>query len=90
MASVRRTAVCLAMLVLASGASATIWPVVCGQQTIQWVIDNPAVVDGDTLSVWGIGSPPFVFTENVDYRDKSLCVANACYLPSPPASPSPD
>lgn len=90
MKAVTEEAVSLVLLVLAPGAMATTWPVIAGQQTIQETIEEPLVVDGDTLSLWGEGSPPFVFRENVDLRGKALCLANACYLPDPPAPPCMD
>jgi hypothetical protein len=76
-----------ACIALVSVSAATIWHVPGHQPTIQQMVDDPRVVDGDTISLWGIGSPPYVFNENIDYRDKSLHIANACYLPNPPAPP---
>ncbi len=37
--------------------------------------------NGDTVSVWGYGNPPFTYLENVDYQGKGVFVVNRSFLP---------
>jgi hypothetical protein len=50
--------------------------------------DRPAIQDGinaasngDTVSVWGYGEPPFAYQENVDFGGKSVFLVNRSFLP---------
>jgi len=89
MARIKMTTICLALFVFVSTGTAWVWQVPEVSRSIQYVIDSLAS-DGDTIAVWGEGSPPFVYYECIDYRGKALYIANACYLPNPPAPPNPD
>jgi hypothetical protein len=45
---------------------------------------NEGILDaqnGDTVSVWGYGAPPFTYYENVDYQGKGVFVVNRSFLP---------
>ena len=58
----------VALAVLAGQAVGTVWDVPTLEHPgIQSAINDPQVVDGDTISVWGYGEPPFTYYENVDY-----------------------
>jgi len=70
------------LAVLAGSARGNIWPVPTPlHPTIQRAIDDAQVVDGDTISVWGNGSPPYYYCENVDFGSKSVFVVNRSFLP---------
>jgi len=47
---------------------------------IQWAIDDAQ--DGDTVSVWGYGDPPFTYYENVNFLGKGIFVVNRSFLPN--------
>lgn len=53
MINFKKTAVCWTLLVFASGGAAMVWRVPEVQPTIQRMIEDPMVMDGDTISVWG-------------------------------------
>jgi len=48
---------------------------------IQEAIDQLAQ-DGDTISVWGEGEPPFTYYGNFNFKNKSIFVVNRSYLPN--------
>jgi hypothetical protein len=84
MVRINRFIVALLPLVLVSGTMATVWLVPERQNTIQAMIDDTLVVDGDTVSVWGPppgqDSPPYTYAR-VDSLKKSLVIASRCFLP---------
>jgi hypothetical protein len=45
--------------------------------------------NGDTISVWGIGTPPFVYVYSVVFAGKNVFVANRSYLPARYQPPAP-
>jgi hypothetical protein len=49
------------------------------RQTIQLGIEEAQ--NGDTVSVWGDGAPPFTYYENVFCRYKDLFIVNRSFLP---------
>jgi len=39
-------------------------------------------VNGDTISVWGEGDPPYYYYENVNFLGKGIFVVNRSFLPN--------
>jgi len=70
----------LAMVLAMAGiADATVWYVPSpGHRTIQQAIDDQAVLDGDTIVVWGEGTPPFTY-DAINYNGKGLFIVNRSY-----------
>lgn len=73
-----RSILLLAVL-LPAMLSATVIEVPDVQPTIQQGVN--AATNGDTVSVWGNGTPPFVYYENVNFGGKSVFLVNRSFLP---------
>ncbi|MEO0068064.1 MAG: hypothetical protein ABIK23_02890 [candidate division WOR-3 bacterium] len=69
----RNKVIWVALILLVASATGRIWDVCC-PQSIQEVIDNQQVQDGDTLSLWGEpgSSPPYIFYGCIDLHGKAL------------------
>lgn len=55
---------------------------------IQSAISDTSVKNGDTVSVWGEGEPPFTYYENIIFRGKDILVINRDFLPGGNNDPS--
>jgi len=53
MARIKMTTICLALFVFVSTGTARVWKVPEHNPSIQDMIEDQRVVDGDTISVWG-------------------------------------
>jgi len=66
------------------------WEVPEFRREIQQMIVYGEVDDGDTISVWGYGEPPFTYNDHLDYGGKKILVVNRSYIPNRvPYSPNP-
>ena len=85
MSRYRSVALFVATVAVLGSASALVWNVPEDQQRIQWMIDDPRVQYGDTISVWGPLpghlTPPWTYYENVHCWDKNLSIVNRSFLP---------
>jgi len=83
-----RVGVCVLLAFsVASVAIATEWHVPGNFDEIQQAISATYVVDGDTISVWGNGTPPFPPYDAINYLQKGLYIVNSSYLGETPGYP---